>query len=82
MQDINKANLFMGKEIGVSDTEYYILFKEKRPEIIQKRIQNLISGLASVGLSARQVSNDDLRVLLDGFLNGGVTTEFGTVIGV
>ena len=82
MQDINKANLFMGKEIGVSDTEYYILFKEKRPEIIQKRIQNLISGLASVGLSARQVSNDDLRVLLDGFLNGGITTEFGTVIGV
>ena len=82
MQDINKANLFMGKEIGVSDTEYYILFKEKKPEIIQKRIQNLISGLATVGLTARQVSNDDLRVLLDGFLNGGTTTEFGTVIGV
>ena len=82
MQDINKANLFMGKEVGVSDTEYYILFKEKRPEIIQKRIQNLISGLANVGLVARQVSNDDLRVLLDGFLNGGVTTDFGTVIGI
>ncbi len=82
MQDINKANLFMGKEIGVSDTEYYILFKEKKPEVMQKRIQNLISGLATVGLSARQVSNDDLRVLLDGFLNGGVTTEFGTVIGL
>ena len=82
MQDINKANLFMGKEVGVSDTEYYILFKEKRPEIIQKRIQNLISSLANVGLVARQVSNDDLRVLLDGFLNGGVTTDFGTVIGI
>ena len=82
MQDINKANLFMRKEIGVSDTEYYILFKEKKPEVMQKRIQNLISGLATVGLSARQVSNDDLRVLLDGFLNGGVTTEFGTVIGL
>ncbi len=82
MQDINKANLFMGKELGVSDTEYYILFKDKRPEIIQKRIQNLISNLATVGLVARQVSNDDLRILLDGFLNGGVTTEFGTVIGV
>ena len=81
MQDINKANLFMGKEIGVSDTEYYILFKEKRPEIIQKRIQNLISNLATVGLTARQVTNDDLRVLLDGFLNGGMTTEFGTGIG-
>ena len=82
MQDINKANLFMGKEIGVSDTEYYILFKEKRPEIIQKRIQNLISNLATVDLTARQVTNDDLRVLLDGFLNGGMTTEFGTVIGI
>ena len=82
MQDINKANLFMGKELGVSDTEYYILFKDKRPEIIQKRIQNLISNLATVGLVARQVSNDDFRILLDGFLNGGVTTEFGTVIGV
>ena len=82
MQDINKANLFMGKELGVSDTEYFILFKDKRPEIIQKRIQNLISNLATVGLNARQVSNDDLRVLLDGFLNGGITTEFGTVIGI
>ena len=82
LQDINKANMFMGKEIGISDTEYYLLFKEKKPEIIQKRIQNLISGLANVGLTARQVSNDDLRVLLDGFLNGGNTTEFGTVIGV
>jgi len=82
MQDINKANMFMGKEVGVSDTEYFILFKEKRPEMMQKKIQNLITNLANVGLTARQVSNDDLRVLLDGFLNGGVTTEFGTVLGV
>lgn len=82
MQDINKANLFTSSEYNVVDTEYYILFKEKKPEIIQKRIQNLISGLATVGLTARQVSNDDLRILLDGFLNGGITTEFGTVIGI
>lgn len=81
MQDINKANLFMNKESGVADTEYFIIFKEKRPEIIQKRIQNLISGLANCGLSSKQVSNDDLRVLLDGFLNGGSTTEFRTVMG-
>ncbi len=80
MQDINKANLFMSKEIGVADTEYFLLFREKRPEIIQKRIQSLISGLATCGLVATQTSNDDLRVLLDGFLNDGNRTEFGTVI--
>ena len=80
MQDINKANLFMSKEVGVADTEYFILFQEKRPEIINKRIQNIVSGLASCGLVATQTSNDDLRVLLDGFLNDGSRTEFGTVI--
>lgn len=80
MQDINKANLFMSKEVGVADTEYFILFRERRPEIIQKRIQNLVSGLASCSLQASQTSNDDLRVLLDGFLNDGSRTEFGTVI--
>ena len=80
MQDINKANLFMSKEVGVADTEYFLLFREKRPEIMQKRIQSIISGLASCGLQATQTSNDDLRVLLDGFLNDGNRTEFGTVI--
>lgn len=80
-EDISKANLFMSKEVNVTDTEYFILFKEKRPEIIQKRIQSLISGLAGAGLQASQVSNDDLRMLLDGFLNGGSTTEFRTVMG-
>ena len=76
MQDINKANLFMSKEIGVSDTEYFILFRERRP----KKIQNLVSGLATCGLTSSQTSNDDLRVLLDGFFNDGSRTEFGTVI--
>ena len=80
-EDIDKANLFMSKEVGVADTEYYILFRERRPEIIQKRIQNLISGLATCGLMATQTTNDDLRVLLDGFLNAGSKTEFGTVMG-
>ena len=79
-EDIDKANLFMSKEVNVTDTEYFILFKERRPEIIQKRIQNMISGLAGAGLQSSQVSNDDLRVLLDGFMNGGNTTEFGTVM--
>ena len=80
MQDINKANMFMSKEVGVADTEYFILFREKRPEIMQKRIQNLISGLAACGLVATQTSNDDLRVMLDGFFNDGNKTEFGTVM--
>ena len=47
---------------------------------MQKKIQNLVSGLASCGLVASQTSNDDLRVLLDGFFNDGVKTEFGTVM--
>ena len=79
-EDIEKANMFMSKEINITDTEYFILFKEKRPEIIQKKIQNLVSGLAGAGLQSSQVSNDDLRVLLDGFMNGGSTTNFGTVM--
>ena len=79
-EDINKANMFMSKEINITDTEYFILFKEKRPELIQKKIQGLISGLASAGLQSSQVTNDDLRVLLDGFMNDGSTTNFGTVM--
>lgn len=79
-QDIEKANLFMSKEVSVTDTEYYILFKERRPEIIQKRVQNIITGLAGAGLQSSQTSNDDLRSLLDGFMNGGDTTNFGTVM--
>lgn len=79
-EDIDKASLFMGKEIGVTDTEYFILFKDSRPDSIQKKIQNLVTGLASCGLQSAQVSNDDLRILLDGFMNGGNTTNFGTVM--
>lgn len=79
-EDIDKANMFMGKTVGVTDTEYFILFKERRPELIQKKIQNLISNLASAGLQSTQVSNDDLRTLLDGFMNGGDTINFGTVM--
>ena len=53
-EDIDKANLFMSREVNVTDTEYFILFKDRRPEIIQKRIQNLVSGLASAGLQSAQ----------------------------
>lgn len=81
MQDIDKANLFMSSELSVVDTEYFILFKEKKEEIIQKRIHNLITNLANAGVNSAQTSNSDLRMLLDNFLNGGVTTEFRSVVG-
>ena len=77
-QDINKANDFMSNNI--TDTEYYILFKEKNDDLIQKRLRTLMTGLANAGLESSQVSNDDLRIILDNFLNSGMTTNFGTVI--
>lgn len=80
MQDIDKGNTFINNNIV--DTEYYFLFKEKDPNIVQKKVRMLIQGLASCGLNASQTTNDDLRVILDNFLNGGKTTEFGTVMPV
>jgi hypothetical protein len=74
-EDIEKANMFMNN--NVTDTEYYLLFKEKDQEIINKRIRNLITNFQASGLTAFQTSNDDLRMILDNFLNGGQTTEFG-----
>ncbi len=78
MEDINKANMFMNN--NVVDTEYFLLFKEKDNDLIQKRIRNLINNFASAGLTAFQTNNDDLRMILDNFLNGGQTTNFGTVL--
>ena len=80
MQDINKANAFMGAEYNVVDTEYFFLFKEKRIDLIQKKLRTLMSGLANCGLNSIQVSNSDLRMILDNFLNGGTQTNFGTVM--
>ena len=77
-QDILKANNFMDN--NVTDTEYYILFKEKNPEMIQKRLRTLITGLANCGLDSAQTSNEDLRTIIDNFLNGGMKTDFGTVV--
>ena len=77
-EDINKGNSFINN--SVVDTEYYILFKERDPEKIQKKIRTLVNSLATAGLSAQQTSNEDLRVILDNFLNGGKTTQFGTVV--
>ena len=77
-QDIEKANMFINNQ--VVDTEYYILFKEKNQDEINRKIRLIINGLANCGLNSSQTSNDDLRTILDNFLNGGVRTDFGTVV--
>ncbi len=81
-QDINKANMFMSAEYNVVDTEYYILFKEKKMDVIQKRLHSMISNLANCGLNSQQTSNNDLRVILDNFFNGGVSTTFSGMVSI
>lgn len=78
MEDINKANMFTTN--NVVDTEFYLLFKDKDMDRIQKKIRSLIQNFANAQLVATQTSNDDLRIILDNFLNGGTTTTFGTVM--
>ena len=77
-QDIEKANDFM-KE-NVTDTEYFILFKDKNPDILQKRLRTLMLGLSNCGLDSVQTSNADLRMILDNFLNGGMTSTNQVVL--
>ena len=77
-QDINKGNSFMAN--NVVDTEYYMLFREKNPELINKKLRTLINGFATCGLNASQATNEDLRTLIENFLNGGTRTQFGTVM--
>ena len=80
MQDIQKAEMFSGSALNVVDTEYFIMFRDKNIDVVQKRIQSLISNLASAGLIGRQTSDDDLKFLLQNFLNGGAKNDFGTVM--
>lgn len=77
-EDINKAEMFRNNEIV--DTEFFILFKDNNNEVIQKRVRNLINNLASCGLIASQTSNEDLRMIIDNFLNGGKKFESKAVI--
>lgn len=79
-QDIDKGESFRSTTVNAVDTEYYILFRDKKVELLQKRIHTLISNLATSGLNSRQVSDDDLRIILDSFFNGNLKSEFGTVM--
>ncbi len=78
MQDLDKADMFINNQ--VVDTEYYLLFKESRMDALQDKLRVMVNGLASCSLLATPTSDDDLRIILDGFLNGGVRSEFGTVV--
>jgi len=78
MQDIEKANMFINNQ--VVDTEYYVLFKEKNVDMLQQKLRAMINGFANCSLAASPVSDDELRLILDNFLNGGVRTDFGTVV--
>lgn len=80
MQDIDKGETFIRN--NVVDTEYFFLFKGKDTELLQKQIRQMISGLGTCGLNASLISNEDLKLLLENFLNGGSKTEFGTVMPV
>ena len=80
MQDIQKGDTFIRN--NVCDTEYYFMFKGKDPDLLMKRVRQMINGLATCGLNASLISNSDLRLVLENFLNGGNTTEFGTVMPV
>ena len=77
VDDLAKADNFVQND--VVDTEYFILFKADTADEITKNVRGLISNLAQSGLIGAQVSNEDLRMLLDNFLNGGKTFTERTV---
>ena len=52
IEDINKANSFMNNNIV--DTEYFLLFRERDDDKIQKRIRTLITQFGNAGLSSHQ----------------------------
>ena len=78
MQDLEKADMFINNQ--VVDTEYYVLFKESNMDRLQDKLRAIINGFASCSLLATPTSDDDLRVIIDNFLNGGVRHDFGTVV--
>ena len=78
MQDLEKADMFINNQ--VVDTEYYVLFKESNMDNLEQKLRAMVNGFAGCSLLATPVSDDDLRIILDNFLNGGVRHDFGTVV--
>ncbi len=80
LQDIKKADAFGSTQYNVVDTDYYLLFRDMKVEILNKRLASIMTGLANCGLNSVQVSNHDLRSLLDNFYNDSAKVEFGMVV--
>ena len=78
LQDLDKVDMFINNQ--VVDTEYYLLFKEKNIDMLNEKLRTMVDGFASCGMLASQTTDEDLRVILDNFLNGGVRTDIGTVV--
>lgn len=78
VSDIEKADMFVNNNIV--DTEYFILFKDDNTDSMTKRVRELINNLATCGLIASQASDEDLRMILDNFLNGGKTYTERSVV--
>lgn len=77
-QDLEKAEMFVNNQ--VVDTEYFLLFKESNIDMLNQKVRTMIDGFANCSMLASQTTDEDLRVILDNFLNGGVRTDFGTVV--
>lgn len=77
VDDLEKAESFVHND--VVDTEYFILFKANNSDEVTKNLRSLISNLAQSGLIGVQTSDEDLRMILDNFLNGGKTFTERTV---
>ena len=48
--------------------------------MLQEKLRAMINGFANCSLLATQTTDEDLRIILDNFLNGGVRSDFGTVV--
>ena len=48
--------------------------------MLHQKVRTMIDGFANCSMLASQTTDEDLRVILDNFLNGGVRTDFGTVV--
>lgn len=77
-QDMNKGDSFINND--VSDIEFFLLFKDKKMDALQKKVRNIINAFASANMVASQTSSDDMRMIIDNILNGGKKFESGGVM--
>ena len=72
LEDINKANMFMNN--NVVDTEYFLLFKHKDSDVIQ-RTETTLKMANVTGQSAQEVS-DQMTAIWNNFYDGSKSIEY------